>query len=66
MTISDDTITQPDPKIEVVAPVAATNAGELTNPPRSPLQSPDPIIRRAWQLALWRSRAKNRAGRPPL
>jgi hypothetical protein len=36
------------------------------DPARSPLQSPDPKIRRAWQWALSNIRKKNRAGRPPL
>jgi hypothetical protein len=46
--------------------VPAAPATPMTNPTRSPLQSPDPIIRRAWQWAAWNIRKKNRAGRPPL
>jgi len=64
--MTDDTITDRNPTVEQVAPVSPTNAGDLTNPPKSPLQSPDPKIRQAWQIALWRIRAKNRAGRQPL
>jgi len=64
--MTDATIAQPDPKVEQIATPAPTNAGDLTNPPRSPLQSPDPKIRQAWQVALWRMRQKNAAGRPPL
>jgi hypothetical protein len=64
--MTDDTITQPDPTLTQVASVTPTNAGELTNPPKSPLKSPDPKIRQAWQTALWRMRQKNAAGRPPL
>ena len=55
-------ITDKNPSVEQVAPVAAKDAGELTNPPRSPLQSPDPKIRRAWQVALFNMR-KHRLAR---
>jgi len=49
------------PATPTVAPI-----GTVTNPPRTPLQSPDPKIRAAWQAALFNIRQKNRAGRPAL
>jgi len=61
-----DTITEPNPTVEQFPPAPKVAAGNLTNPTRSPLQSPDPKIRRAWQAALSTIRKKNRAGRPPL
>jgi len=62
-----DKITGPNPNASASFPkVPVTPATPMTNPARSPLQSPNPKIRQAWQTALWRIRKKNRAGRPPL
>jgi hypothetical protein len=63
--MSDNTIDEPNPTVEQFPVTPAIN-NPLANPARSPLQSPDPKIRLAWQVALARLRAKNRAGRPPL
>lgn len=63
--MTDDTINEPNPTVEQF-PVTPIVNDPLANPARSPLQSPDPKIRLAWQVALSTMRKKNRAGRPPL
>jgi hypothetical protein len=63
--MTDNTIDEPNRTIKQF-PVAPAVNDPLANPPRSPLQSPDPKIRLAWQVALSTLRKKNRAGRPPL
>jgi hypothetical protein len=65
--MADNSIANETPNASAPFPdVPAAPATPLTNPTRSPLQSPNPIIRRAWQWAAWNIRKKNRAGRPPL
>jgi hypothetical protein len=56
-------IAQPDPTVAQVAPVSATNGSETTNPPATPLQSPNKGIRAAWQCALETIRQRNIAAR---
>jgi hypothetical protein len=65
--MNDSTIDEPNPKLpQVIAPTLPQPPnGSVTNP-SSLLNSPNPTIRQAWQIACWRIRAKNRAGRPPL
>lgn len=58
-----NTITDKNPNVTQMAQPAPTNAGDLTNPPASPLQSPDPTIRAAWQCALETIRQRNIAAR---
>jgi hypothetical protein len=64
--MTDNTITDRNPTVAQMAEPGPTNAGDLTNPAKSPLQSSNPKIRQAWQVALFNMRKKNRAGRPPL
>jgi hypothetical protein len=65
--MTDNSIANETPNASAPFPdVPAAPATPMTNPTRSPLQSPDPKIRRAWQAALSNIRKKNRAGRPPL
>ena len=67
MTNNDNSIANQTPNASAPFPdVPAVPASTLTNPARSPLQSLNPTVRRAWQFALWNLRQKNRAGRPPL
>jgi len=61
-----DNIADQTPEGHTFPDVPKVEPNALTNPARSPLQSPDPEVRRAWQWALWSQRKKNAAGRPPL
>jgi hypothetical protein len=61
--MTGNTIAGPNPTVTQVAPVAANNGSETTNPPISPLQSPNKGIRAAWQCALETIRQRNIAAR---